>query len=608
MNPKLSELRKKSMSLPLLPGVYIMKNAAGLIIYIGKAKNLKNRVSSYFGSDFRHTIKVKKMVEQVEDFEYIICDSEFEALILECSLIKQHSPKYNILLKDDKGFHYIKISGEWPKISEVKQKLNDGAEYLGPYNSGWILKETVDEAAKIYKLARCNKQFPRDYGKSRPCLNFHIGLCSAPCAAKIKKSDYIASARDAVAFIKGGSASAISVMEKNMQSAAERLDFEEAARLRDRIKALKKSVERQKVITSTYKNQDIIASARTDTALCFTVMSFSGGRLADMQQFIIKEPGELVSDRTEFVERYYSNKTQIPPRIVVEDEIENSDILVEWLKEKSGHSLQIVTPQRGEQLELVKMCAFNAAEYIAKSEQRDTPETAALDEISRLLNLPKPPRYIESYDISHTAGSENVAGMVVFREGKPFKPAYKQFKIKSFEGQNDYASMAEVIKRRFNEYNLAREKGETEGFGRLPDLILLDGGKGQLSAVMPVLKEYGITVPVFGMVKDSKHRTRAVAASGGDIAIKANKRAFTLIATIQEETHRFAIGYHRKRSIKKGLTADLLKVEGVGEKRVKILLKTFKTLGAIKEASVEELTEKTGIPKNICQNIYEFYR
>ncbi len=608
MNSKLKELRSKAMSLPLTPGVYIMKNKSGNIIYIGKAKKLKNRVSSYFGSDSGHTLKVKKMVDQVEDFDYILCDSEFEALILECSLIKQHSPKYNILLKDDKGYHYIKISGEWPQIKEVKQKDKDKAEYIGPFNSGWILKQTVDEAQKIYKLARCNKQFPKDYGRSRPCLNFHIGLCSAPCAAKIKKSDYLAAAKDAVAFIKGGSANAVSVMERQMNQAAERLDFEQAARIRDRIKALKKSLERQKVITSSYPNQDVIAAARTENSLCFTVMSFMGGHLSDIRHFVIAEPGDLISDRTEFIERLYSLQKNIPPRVVLDGEVEDAELLSLWLKTKAGRNVALAFPQKGEQLELVKMCTLNAAEHIAKLEQRDTPQTAALDELARLLSLSKPPVYIEAYDISHTAGSENVAGMTVFKNGKPFKPAYKHFKIKSFEGQDDYRSMAEVLDRRLNEYILSKEKGEEEGFGKLPDLILLDGGKGQLSAVEPVIKKYNLNIPLFGMVKDSKHRTRAVAAGGGDISIKANKRAFTLVATIQEETHRFAISYHRKRSIKKGLEADLLKIPGMGEKRVQKIYKIFKTAQAVKNATPEEIKDKTGIPLDVCNRIYEFYR
>ena len=608
MNPNLAELRKKSMSLPLEPGVYIMKNKSGQIIYIGKAKKLKNRVSSYFGSDKQHTLKVKKMVEQVCDFDYIICDTELEALLLECSLIKQHSPKYNILLKDDKGYHYIKItSGDWPMISEVKQKLNDKAEYLGPYNSGWILKQTVDEAQKIFKLPRCSKQFPRDIGKSRPCLNYHLGLCSAPCSGKIKQSDYIESVYSAVEFIKGGSAETAANLQKQMEQAAENLEFELAAKLRDRIKALTRASERQKVITSSYKEQDVIATARTENTLCFAVMCFRAGHLTDMNFFVINNPDELVSDRTEFLERYYSSVTEIPKRITLDGEVTDIELLEGWLTDKSEHSVNIVIPQKGEQLSLIKMCAFNAAEHLAKLEQRGTPETAALDELARLLSLPTPPVYIEAYDISHTMGSENVAGMTVFENGRPLKAAYKRFRIKTFEGQDDYRSMAEVLDRRFTEYKTALENGEKSGFGRLPDLILLDGGQGQMSAVLPIMQKHGINVPLFGMVKDSKHRTRAITAGGGDISIRANHRAYTLIATIQEETHRFAITYHRNSSRKKGLTAELSLIEGMGDARIKTLLKKFKSIAAIKAATAEEIKAVTRFPQKVCEKIYDFY-
>ena len=608
MNQKLAELRKKAMSLPLEPGVYIMKNKQGKIIYIGKAKKLKNRVSSYFGSNKQHTLKVIKMVEQVFDFDYIICDTELEALLLECSLIKQHSPKYNILLKDDKGYHYIKITaGDWPTISEVKQKLNDSAEYLGPYNSGWILKQTIDEAQKIFKLPRCSKQFPRDIAKTRPCLNYHIGLCSAPCSGKIKQAEYLESVNSAIDFIKGGSANMATLLKKQMQQAADNLDFELAAKLRDRISALTRSAERQKVITSSYKQQDIIASARSENALCFAVMCFRAGHLTDMSCHIITMQDDLISARSEFLERYYSSVDEVPPRIVIDGDVLDAELLEQWLKGKANHTVNIVIPKQGEQLKLVKMCAFNAAEHLAKLKQLETPETAALDELARLLELPAPPEYIEAYDISHTMGNENVAGMTVFFRGKPLKKAYKRFRIKSFEGQDDYRSMAEVLDRRFNEYYTAKKAGESEGFARLPDLILLDGGKGQISAVQSVINKHNIAVPIFGMVKDSKHRTRAIAVGGGDISIKANHRAYTLIATIQEETHRFAINYHRKSSRKKALTAELSLIEGLGDKRIKLLLKVFGGVESIKNATADEIKAKTGIPLNVCQKIHDFY-
>lgn len=608
MNENLSVLRKKAMGLPLQPGVYFMKNKAGKVIYVGKAKKLKNRVSQYFGAGNQHTLKVKRMVENVADFDYIICDSEFEALILECSMIKQYSPKYNILLKDDKGYHYIRITkGEWPSIGEVKQKLNDGAEYLGPYNSGWILKQSVDEAKKIFKLAQCNKKFPCDRRTTRPCLNYHIGICSAPCSGKISAADYREAVHQAVQFIKEGGHTATAQLKKRMEQAAEQLDFETAAKLRDRIFAMERSAERQKVIISSYPEQDVIASSRTEKNQCFAVMNFRGGHLVDLRCYILPEPDDLVQDRTEFLQRYYANANTVPARIVLEGEILEPELTEQWLRQKAGKVVSLALPQKGDQEKLLKMCALNAAEHLAKYEHKGTQDTAALDELARLLGLKKPPEYIEGYDISNTMGSENVAGMTVFFNGRPLKKAYRRFRIKSFSGQDDFRSMAEVLDRRFLEYKACKAAGVAEGFGRLPDLILLDGGKGQLSAVEPVLKKHGLSVPLFGMVKDSKHKTRAVTAGGQDIAIKGNRSAYTLVSTIQEETHRFAITYHRNRSTKKGLTAELGEIAGVGPKRVKLLLKTFKTVTAIQTATVEQLTA-AGLPAAVAQNVFNFYR
>lgn len=606
MNENSTVLRKKAMALPLTPGVYFMKNKSGKVIYVGKAKKLKNRVSQYFGAGNQHTLKVKRMVENVADFDYILCDSEFEALILECSMIKQYSPKYNILLKDDKGYHYIRITkGEWPTLGEVKQKLADGAEYLGPYNSGWILKESVDEAKKIFKLAQCNKKFP--CGKhTRPCLNYHIGICSAPCSGKISATDYREAVRSAVQFIKEGGQGAAAELKKRMEQAAERLDFETAARLRDRIYAMERAAARQKVILSSYPEQDVIASSRTEKNQCFAVMNFRGGHLVDLRCFILNEPDDLITDRTEFLQRYYETAETVPSRVVLEGEIADAALLEEWLTKKAEKAVHLILPQKGDQEKLLKMCALNAAEHLAKYEHKGTPETAALDELARLLALPKPPEYIEGYDISNTMGSENVAGMTVFFAGRPLKKAYRRFRIQSFSGQDDFRSMAEVLDRRFKEHKKCQAAGVTDGFGRLPDLILLDGGKGQLSAVQPVLQKHGVSVPMFGMVKDSKHKTRAITAGGEDIVIKGNRSAYTLVSTIQEETHRFAITYHRSRSTKKGLATELSEISGVGPKRVQQLLKTFKTLSAIQSADVAQL-QTAGLPLAVAENVYRFY-
>lgn len=603
---RIRRLRKKAMRLPLTPGVYIMRDKDGNIIYIGKAKALKNRVSQYFGSNKNHPEKVRRMVSHVEDFDYILCDSEFEALILECSQIKQHLPKYNILLKDDKGYHYVKITREeWPRIAAVHQVDQDGAEYIGPYNSGWTVGTMVEEAEKIFKIPTCNRVFPRDIGKGRPCLNYHIGLCMAPCSGKVKNSDYREAVGEAADYIKGGADLSISGMKREMERAAENLEFERAARLRDRIRAAERMTQKQKVISSTYQRQDVIAFAKNPKQACFTVFVFEKGRLSDCEQFLVDAFTDDPAARAEFLRRYYSMREDVPPRIALDGPCEDTELLCRWLSERLGRTVGLVVPKQGDQLKLVEMCRNNAAEYLAEKSGKKGHDTAALDELSRLLGLPKPPEYIESYDISNTAGQGNVAGMVVFEDGRPLKSAYRKFKIKSFEGQDDYRSMAEVLDRRFAEYEKMKDSGE--GFGRLPDLILLDGGLGQVGAVLPVMEKYGLIVPVFGMVKDGKHKTRAIAAKGGDISIKSNRSAYTLISTIQEEVHRFAIGYHRKVSQKNALTLALYEIEGVGKARAQSLLKHFKSVKKIGEASAEELAAVKGISKPCAEAIFRHF-
>ena len=602
---RIMRLRDKANKLPLLPGVYIMHAKNGEIIYVGKAKRLKMRVSQYFRSDRRHNDKVRKMVSSVEDFEYIICDSEFEALILECSLIKQHMPKYNILLKDDKGYHYIKITGgDWPVISASFDTDDKNAEYIGPYISGFVVNRTMDEVRKIFRLPQCSKSFPQCINRhARPCLNYFIKNCSAPCAAKISAAEYRESVRQAVEFLKGGSSQSVSELKKQMLLASDRLDFEKAAKLRDRITAIEKIGDRQKIYSSTYKRQDIIALAAANEAACFEVFIFKDGKLCDREEFLTDAVYELPQARSEFIRRYYSMRDDIPPRVTVDGETEDRELLGKWLSEKRGGTAVVVVPEKGEQERLVTMCRSNASERLAQSLGRHMGQTAGLDELARLLSLKEPPKIIESYDISNTAGDENVAGMVVFENGRPQRKAYRKFKIKSFSGQDDTRSMAEVLERRFTEY---KNGSDDESFGRLPDLILLDGGKGQISAVERVLKKMDIDVPLFGMVKDSKHKTRAVTSLGEEIAIKANRSVYTLVSTIQEEVHRFAIGYHRQSRSKNAYVSKLTEIEGVGEARAKKLLLRFKTLSAIQSAD-KEILMKAGIPENVAENIVNYF-
>ncbi len=597
MTDKKSELKRLANRLPQTAGVYIMKDKNDNIIYIGKAKSLKNRVTQYFGAGNQHTEKVRQMVEHVDRFEYVLCDSEFEALILENSLIKQNQPKYNILLKDDKGYHYIKITNDkWRKITTSMQTDDKSAEYIGPYYSSAVVKDTVATVRKIFKLPDCNRSFDK---YSKPCLNFHIGLCDAPCRANVSREQYNETISSAISFIKQGGDDMVAMLTQKMQSAAEQLDFEYAARLRDRINAIKRLRDTQKVVMCSYKNQDVICSAVLDNIACVALLIFRNSQLVDKKHFIIDTFTDKNDLYSQFLSQYYDS-ADIPNRIIIDNDFESLKLIEQWLNQKQNKKVEILQPQRGEQLQLVNMCRNNAADNLAQKTEMQGREMSALNELARLLGLEKSPRIIESYDISNTAGDENVAAMVVFRDGKPYKAHYRRFKIKGFVGQDDYRSMAEVLDRRFTEYH----KGENEGFCVLPDLILLDGGKGQISAVLPVLQKHNISLPIFGMVKDSKHRTRAVATTGGDISIKANEKAYRLVTAIQDEVHRFAITYHKKRRSQKMLNSELLSIDGIGGARAAALLKHFKTMKAIKSADIENLCQVKGITPALAEKIY----
>lgn len=601
----LARLKKRVKNLPMQPGVYIMKDKSGNIIYIGKAKSLKNRVSSYFRSIDKHLPKVYQMVQHVDDFEYIVTDSEFEALVLECSLIKYHTPKYNILLKDDKGYSYVKITtGDFPRIESVKQRLEDGATYIGPYISGFVVKQTVDEANRVFALPTCNRKFPQEFGKGRPCLNFHMRRCMGLCQGKISKEEYAETVSQAIDFIKGGGNSTVKILEKKMAEAAENLEFEKAAHYRDRIKAIQKISEQQKVVYAKAVNQDVHAFVQGSGDTCAVVLKFRGERLVDKQDFFLGEVDSLPEARSEFLVRYYSDNNDIPPLIEVDDEYEDPELVEEYITQQAGRKVTLHIPQRGEQHKLVQMAITNAAQQISHLTEQSGRDVAALAELAKLLGMKKPPRYIEAYDISNIGSDTVVAGMVVFEGGKPLKSAYKRFSIKTVNGIDDYGSMREVLTRRMKRYEEEKESGVS--FGRLPDLILLDGGKGHVAAVAPVLEQFGVDVPLFGMVKDDRHRTRAIALDGGEIAIGSQRGAFTLISTIQEEVHRFAISYSRSKHQKTAFELALTSVEGIGPTRAKALFQHFKTKKAMTEASVEQLCQVKGISRQKAQAVYEY--
>ena len=575
------------------------------IIYIGKAKALKNRVSQYFGSQNNHMEKVRRMVSNVDDFDYIITDSEFEALILECSLIKQNTPKYNILLKDDKGYSYIKVTGDkWKKISYSLQQDDPSATYIGTYKSSYYVKSAVEEANRIFMLPTCNRQFPRDIRKARPCLNYHIKQCCAPCTGRVSLGDYNERVESALKFLKGGSTSAVAEMTKEMNEAAERLDFEKAAKIRDRISAVKKMNDKQKVVDIKVDEQDVIAYITDGDKGTFEVFRFKDGKLFDREHFMVDNDNDSIEMMSEFITRYYTIRDDVPKQITLDREVLDSELLEQWLSEKRGARVYIVVPQRGDQKQLVDMCRKNATERLAQTKGSTTGEYSVLEELRDALGLEKIPEYIEAYDNSNLSGTENVCGMVVCENGKMNKSAYKKFKIKGFDGQDDYASMAEVIDRRLTEYENAEEG---VGFGRKPDLILLDGGKGQVNAVLPVMERHDLDIPVFGMVKDDRHRTRAIVSGDGEIAISRKRKLFTFISKLQDEVHRFAIGYQRQRRNMNTFKSSLTDIPTVGNERAKALLKHFRTIKNISQADYDELLNAPKMNKTSADEVYRYF-
>ncbi|MDR3645536.1 MAG: excinuclease ABC subunit UvrC, partial [Clostridia bacterium] len=564
-NEKIPALREKAARLPLNPGVYIMKNAQGHIIYIGKAKALRKRVSQYFVRIERHEPKVLRMVENVADFEYILTSSEFEALVLECSLIKQHRPKYNILLKDDKGYNYIRISDNerWPRITAVKRQEEDGALYLGPYMSSFAVKQAVGEAVRAFALPVCTRRFPQDIGRGRPCLNYYIHQCCAPCRGRMGEAAYNELIDNAVTFLKGGYGLIFEQLHDEMEQAAQKLDYEKAAVLRDRIAAIRKVSERQSVVASKIREQDVIALASDGCSTVFEVLIIRDGRLTDKNEFTFDYMQDEKEARGEFIRRYYSLAKDAPRQIALDGETDDRPLLEQYFSGLFGHTVTITVPQKGERLRLVGLARENASERLTQLGARPGHEEKALEELGRLLGLEAPPRFIEAYDISHTAGSGMVAGMVVYENGRPRKSDYKRFIIKTLTGQDDYAAMREVVGRRLRRLEETGTQANT-GFTRRPDLILLDGGRGHVSAVRPLIEAAGLDIPVFGMVKDDKHRTRAIAADGGEIEINASRLAFTLVSDIQEEVHRFAVAYHHLKQKKSGLATQLTGAPKIG--------------------------------------------
>ena len=612
MNPRLPFLQEKTAALTTSPGVYIMKDRQGKILYIGKAKNLRNRVTSYFRDHPDHTVKTAKMVSQVYDYDFIVTASEYEALVLECSLIKQHQPPYNILLKDDKGYHYIRIpKGAFPRIT-AEVNTDAPGEYLGPYMSGFATKQTVNTVNRMFQLPTCGKPFPESFGKHRPCLNYHIGQCMGVCRGKISAGVYSEAVADAVRFIRNGGDKTIPLLEQRMEEAAEQLNFEEAARLRDRIRAIRKAGEHQDILDAVRVDTDVIGIASSGVLTCIPVLIYRDGRLYDQSGFCISADALSDSPLDDFLPQYYSSKSgrDIPKTILTETAPSEPELLTNLLVKRADHPVSLEQPQKGLRRRLVQMAKQNALEKLSMRSGKTTgKDLLAVEELGRVLGLPKPPMRIEAYDISNLSSAAMVAGMVVFESGKPLKSAYRRFSIKELSLQNDYASMQEVIRRRLQEYQQAMdEPSETvravNAFAVLPDLILLDGGKGHVAAIQPILEEFGLPIPLYGMVKDQKHRTRAVATNGGEIALRDKQAAFALLTRIQDEVHRFAITYMKTKHSKNAYSLTLTKVKGIGEKKARKLLLAYKTRAQLKAASVEELAKTAAVSPETAAELH----
>lgn len=601
LNDRLPFLRDKANRLPLEPGVYLMKNAEGTIIYVGKAKALKNRVTSYFRSNSQHNAKTIKLVEHIFDFEFIVTQTELDALVLECSLIKLHQPKYNILLKDDKGYNYIKITREdYPRITYTLNQNDKNADYIGPFTSGYTVKQAVEEANTIFCLPTCKKKFPRDFNKERPCLNHHIKRCMGVCEGKISSQEYKKVIAEAIKYLEDGSKTSVEELTTQMELAAENLEFEKAARLRDRISAITRLTAQQKILD--YKQEyDIVGMAVNVGQASVAVIKYRKGRLVDKENFFIGEEYETSEMRRDFLLSYYTKQEDIPKEIYVDGEFEDMELLCSLLREQTGHAVKTVIPHRGDGMAQILLAQKNAGEYLALRVGRTAKEIKALEDLKTLLGLDKVPNIIESYDISNFGDTGVVGGMIVYRNGRPFKAGYRKFNIKTVFGQNDYACMQEVLRRR-----IERFLSGDEGFSPLPDLILLDGGKGHISAVAEVFEELNVNVPLFGLVKDSRHRTRAIAKEGGEIEIKSNRPLFALLTNIQDEVHRFSITFQRVKHKQKTYSLELTEVKGIGEAKVRALLKTFKTKAAMKAASTKELQKAAKISEEKAQELYDF--
>ena len=596
------QLKEKALSLPLAPGVYIMRDKTDKVIYVGKAKKLKNRVSQYFQDTASHSPKTRIMVSHIHHFDVIVAASEFEALVLECSLIKRHMPKYNILLKDDKGYPYLRLNMKeiYPKITLVNKIADDGAEYFGPYGSRSVTHDVMEAIRLTLKLPGCNKQFPRDVGRERPCLNYHMNQCAGWCQANKPCSEYRLAMEQARQLLLGNYKSVAEQIREQMLSAAENLEFELAAGLRDRLQAVEHLGQKQLVTALSLADTDVIGYGETETKACFAVLHFSGGNLLDKDYEILPRPDDKQEAVSSLMKQYYISRGLAPKLVLLPFELEDGPLFQQLMEEQFGRKSKLRVPQRGDNVRLVELACTNALEEAERVTGKEERISAVLNMLGKMLAM-EPPRRIESYDISNISGTDIVAGMVVFQDGKPKKSDYKRFKLEGMENQDDYASMNQVVKRRFSHY-----RDGDKGFAEVPDLLLIDGGVAHACKAVEALQELGLSLPVFGMVKDDRHRTRAlVTPEGREIRIDNNQAIFALIGNVQEETHRFAITYHRQLRSKRLRYSELDIIPGIGPKRKQELLKQFKSLTAIGQATLPELERL--LPKDAAAAVYHHF-
>lgn len=615
------DIQEELKKLPGKPGVYIMHDAAEAIIYVGKAVNLKNRVRQYFQTSRNKGIKIEQMVSKIQRFEYIVTDSELEALVLECNLIKEHRPKYNTMLKDDKTYPYIKVTigEEFPRILFARQMKKDKAKYYGPYTSAGAVKDSIELIRKLYKIRTCNRNLPKDIGKDRACLNYHIHQCEAPCQGYISSEDYKKSIANAMDFLNGNHKNILKELEEKMLKASNDMEFEKAIEYRELLNSVQQISQKQKITSTDREDKDVIAVAIANDDAVVQVFFIRGGRLIGREHFYLTVgPGDKKSAILgSFIKQFYSGTPYIPKQLMIQEEIEDSSVIEEWLSKKKEQRVHIKVPQKGMKEKLVELAAQNAQLVLNQDKERLKREEGrtigAVKEIAQLLELEHLER-MEAYDISNTSGFQSVGSMVVYEKGKPYRNDYRKFKIKSVQGPDDYSSMAEVLTRRFKrgleERMVLEEKKLEESLGKFnkfPDLIMMDGGKGQVNIALRVLSDLGLSIPVCGMVKDDNHRTRGLFYNDQEILIDKNSEAFKLITRIQDEAHRYAIDYHRSLRSKNQIHSILDDIKGVGPSRRKALMKTFQSIEKIKEASIDELAAVETMNQKSAKEVYEFF-